>query len=154
MTQNRAWLLAATVLLLPKGADAPRRAVEPRPHQAAVYEIRLVHDHDAETFRFIPDQVTARPGDVLLFRVVNGEPHNIGLASDGLSPRVRALWNAALPDRVGDLRGPLLTHAGDRYRVVVPPVPAGTYRFYCLSHRAYEESGVVKVVYGGKAGGR
>jgi plastocyanin len=62
----------------------------------------------------------------------------------GLPPDERDKLNAAMPRRAGDLSSPLLTD-GTEYRVVIPALTAGTYRFYCLPHRAYDMKGEVTV---------
>ncbi len=108
-----------------------------------VHEIRMVEKGKGE-FRFEPASVTARRGDVLLFRVVSGGPHSVVFEGKGLPPAVREQLNQALPRRAGDLSSPLLT-ADAEYRVVVPGVPPGTYRYFCLPHKAYDERGEVTV---------
>jgi len=110
-----------------------------------VREIRMVADVERDSYRFLPATVTARAGDVLLFKVVNGPPHNVVFEGEGLSHRSRDLLNAALPRRTADLTGPLLARAGVEYRVVVPPLPPGRYRYFCLPHRAYDERGEVVI---------
>lgn len=146
MTQSRSRIGAFVVLALTVSLTAPATAQRNnRGRKPVSREIRLIHEHGEEAYRFQPARVTVHPGDTLVFRVMGGPPHNIVIAADSLSPRVRSAWNAALPGRVGDLSGPLLTAVGQRYRVVVPAVPPGSYRYYCLSHRAYDESGVVTV---------
>ena len=109
-----------------------------------VHEIRLVSAGKGE-FRFEPASVTARRSDVLLFRAVGGGPHSVVFEGKGVSGPDRARLNAAMPRRAGDLSSPLLTD-GTEYRVVVPPaLTAGTYRFFCLPHKAYDEKGEVTV---------
>jgi hypothetical protein len=56
----------------------------------------------------------------------------------------REALNAAMPGRAGNLSSPLLTRGGE-YRIVVPQLPAGRYRFYCLPHRAYDEVGYLVI---------
>jgi plastocyanin len=136
-------LLASLALLAVQAA--PASAQRGRGRKVVSREIRLIHQHGEEAYRFEPAKLTVHPGDTLVFRVMGGPPHNIVIAADNLTPRARAAWNAALPGRVGDLSGPLLTTVGERYRVVVPAVPSGSYRYYCLSHRAYDETGVITV---------
>ena len=108
-----------------------------------VHEIRMVTSGRSE-FRFEPASVKARSGDVLLFRAVGGGPHSVVFQSRGVSPADRELLNGAMPRRAGDLSSPLLTD-GAEYRVVVPAVTAGTYRFFCLPHKAYDMRGEVVV---------
>jgi plastocyanin len=109
-----------------------------------VHEIRMVADGKGE-FRFVPGSVSARRGDVLLFRAVRGAPHSVVFEGKDLTGQAREKLNAALPRRAGDLSSPLLTE-GSEYRIVVPPgLPAGTYQFFCLPHRAYDMRGEVTV---------
>jgi plastocyanin len=121
-------------------------ALTARPGAAQdVHRIRLESDAEKEDYRFAPASITAHPGDVLVFKVVNGAPHSIVFEGSGLSEKAHASLNAALGRRSGDLTGPLLTENGSEYRVVVPVLPAGTYRFFCLPHRAYDERGELKI---------
>jgi len=109
-----------------------------------VHEIRMVADGKGE-FRFAPASVSARRGDVLLFKAVSGAPHSVVFEGKDLSDQVREKFNAALPRRAGDLSSPLLTPDSE-YRVVVPQgIPPGTYRFFCLPHRAYDMRGEVVI---------
>ena len=108
-------------------------------------EIRLVADPKAESYRFEPSSTRAKPGDVLLFRVVSGAPHNIAFEPADMAEATRQAWNQALPSRTAELSGPLLVRTGMTYRVVVPAVPPGTYRYFCLTHRAYDERGEIVV---------
>ena len=109
-----------------------------------VHEIRMVEDGKGE-FRFEPASVSARRGDVLLFKAVTGAPHSVVFEGKDLPAPVREKLNAALPRRAGDLSSPLLTEKSE-YRVVIPHgVPAGSYKFFCLPHRAYDMRGEVTV---------
>jgi plastocyanin len=109
-----------------------------------VHEIRLSGDAEAETYAFAPATVTARAGDVLVFKSVSGGQHGVVFES-AMPAAARAALNAAMPRRVGDLSGPLLG-PGAEYRIVIPSgMPAGRYRFFCLPHRAYDEVGYLVI---------
>ena len=108
-----------------------------------VHEIRMVEGGKGE-YRFQPASLTARRGDVLLFRSVSGGPHSVVFEDKQVSDADRERLNAAMPRRAGDLSSPLLTD-GTEYRVVVPALAAGTYRYFCLPHRAYDMRGQVTV---------
>lgn len=110
-----------------------------------VHEIRLEANPEKEIFRFSPAQVTARPGDVLLFRAVSGTPHSIVFESGGLSGPAHEALNGALSRRSGDLSSPLLTPNGAEYRIVVPALAPGKYAFFCLPHRAYDMRGELQI---------
>jgi plastocyanin len=107
--------------------------------------IRLEADVEKASYRFNPAQVTARPGDVLVFKVGRGAPHSIVFESADLSEATHEAVNGAMSRRTGDLSSPLLTAEGTEYRLVVPRIAPGVYHFYCLPHRAYDMRGQLRV---------
>jgi plastocyanin len=111
-----------------------------------VHEIRLEANPEKEIFRFSPNRVNARPGDVLLFKAVSGTPHSIVFEARGLSPAAHEALNGAMGRRAGDLSSPLLTPDGAEYRIVVPQLSPGSYEFFCLPHRAYDMRGTLQIV--------
>ncbi len=114
-------------------------------HAQRVHEIRLEANPERDVYRFVPASVSARPGDVLLFRTVSGTPHSIVFEGAGLSAPAHEALNGAMSRRAGDLSSPLLSPNGAEYRVVVPALPAGRYGFFCLPHRAYDMRGTLQV---------
>ena len=118
----------------------------PVPAQAQkVHEIRLEANPAKETYRITPPLVTARPGDVLLFKAGRGVPHSIVFESAGLNEAAHEALNGAMARRSGDLSSPLFTQEGAAYRIIVPRVTPGIYHFYCLPHRAYDERGQLRI---------
>lgn len=104
----------------------------------------ITMDANAEEYSFTPATITAKAGDVLVFRVAGGGNHGVTFESS-MPAAARAALNAAMPRRVGDLSGPLLAKGG-AYRITIPAdMPAGRYRFYCLPHRAYDEVGFLVI---------
>jgi plastocyanin len=110
-----------------------------------VHEIRLEANPAKETYRITPPLVTARPGEVLLFKAGRGVPHGIVFESTGLNEAAHEAFNGAMARRSGDLSSPLFTQEGAEYRIVVPRVAPGIYHFYCLPHRAYDERGQLRI---------
>lgn len=111
----------------------------------ATHVVKFQADPAQHDYRFEPAIIVAHPNDVLVFKVLNGAPHNITFEAADLSPQAHAALNGALPRRSADLASPLLTEPGAEYRVVVPAIPSGRYRFFCLPHRAYDERGELRV---------
>jgi plastocyanin len=109
------------------------------------HEVRLEVDTEKGEYTFVPASVTARPGDVIVFKLVNGAPHSVVFEDKSLPPRAREALNAAMPRRSADLSSPLLTENGAEYRITVPALPAGNYPFFCLPHRAYDMRGELRV---------
>jgi plastocyanin len=107
--------------------------------------IRIEADREKDTYRFVPARVAAKPGDVLVFKSVRGSPHSIVFEGRDLNEATHEAMNGAMGRRTGDLSSPLLTVDGAEYRMVVPRVVPGVYRFYCLPHRAYDERGELHI---------
>ena len=106
--------------------------------------IRMDGSAEREEYTFAPATVTARPGDVLVFRVAGGGSHGVTFESS-MPAAARSALNTAMPRRVGDLSGPLLSKGGE-YRITLPAdMPVGRYRFFCLPHRAYDEVGYLEI---------
>ncbi len=131
--QLRSVTLLAVLMVASAGVAAAQEA----------HEIRMVSTGRSE-FRFEPASLTVRRGDVLLFRAVSGGPHSVVFEGRGVSDADRERLNKAMPRRAGPLSSPLLTD-GSEYRVVVPALTAGTYRYFCLPHRAYDMRGEVTI---------
>ena len=110
-----------------------------------VHEVRLEVNTEKDEYRFRPASVTARSGDVIVFKLDNGAPHSIVFEGRGLSPRAHEALNGPMPRRSADLSSPLLTENGAEYRITVPALPPGRYAFFCLPHRAYDMRGELVV---------
>ncbi len=98
-------------------------------------------DIQLDNNRFSPSMITAQAGDTLVFTNGRGGPHNVQFAEDSISDAVHRLLDAAMPDRPKtawsrniQLAGPLLVLNGDTYKVIVPALPPGRYRFFCSPH--------------------
>ena len=110
-----------------------------------LHEVRLEANRDEEFYRFTPSQVTAAPGDVVVFKVVSGAPHSIVFDAEGISPSARRALSAALGAKSGELGSPMIAKNRAEYRLVLPKIPPGTYRYFCLPHRAYDMRGEIVV---------
>jgi len=110
-----------------------------------VHEVGIAGDRAEGRFRFDPARTTVAPGDIVRFIVRSGQPHSVVFDSTGLSSGDRSALNEAIPERMSLLSGPILTQEGQVFEIRVPRLPPGTYRFYCLPHRAYRAEGVMVV---------
>ena len=114
-------------------------------HAQATHEIRMEADDKRGEYRFVPARISAKPGDVLVFRTVSGAPHSVVFEAGGLSETAHQALNGAMGRRSADLSSPLLTRNGAEYRITVPVLAKGTYAFFCLPHRAYDMRGELTV---------
>jgi plastocyanin len=105
-----------------------------------VHPVRLVHTASGE-FRFEPRRVNANRGDILEFTVQSGGPYVVGFEPADLPGRARDLLDVAIPERTGFLRGPVLAGPGSAFRITIPGLPKGSYRFLGVTHMAYRMEG-------------
>ncbi len=131
--------------LLPSIATLALLSVGAKAEAQRVHEIQMEANPQKEVFRFIPSQVTARPGDVLLFKAVSGAPHSIVFEAGSLSGPAHEALNGAMGRRAGDLSSPLLNPNGAEYRITVPALAPGRYQYFCLPHRAYDMRGTLQI---------
>lgn len=110
-----------------------------------VHQIRLEVDRDKEIYRFTPARVRAAPGDILAFKVVNGAPHSVVFETGRLSPPARNALLAAFGRKSGDPVSPMLAKNGEEYRFILPKLPSGNYKYFCLPYRAYDMTGEIVV---------
>ncbi len=108
--------------------------------------IRSSSSHAAgDQFRFDPIRVNARPGEVLEFVVESGGPYVVGFEAVDLPPAARALMDQAIPNPSGSLRGPVLPGPQSSFRIVLPGLPKGSYRFTSVTHVAYRMGGILVI---------
>lgn len=109
-----------------------------------VHQVKLIHT-GGDQFRFEPIRVNARPGEVLEFVVESGGPYVVGFEAVDLPEAARALLDQAIPNPSGSLRGPVLAGPQSRFRIVLPGLPPGSYRFTSLTHVAYRMGGILVI---------
>ena len=134
---NRIVRAAIPLVFLMGGA----RAVEAQ----KTHEVKLEGDREKEVYRFVPSSLTASPSDVIVFKVSTGAPHSIVFDDDKFPAPVKNALSSALGSKSDAPASPLLTKNGSEYRFVLPKLPPGTYRFFCLPHRAYDMRGEIIV---------
>lgn len=109
-----------------------------------IHEVRLRHPAPEE-FRFAPARLVVGGSDVIEFTVEAGGPYVVGFEPGDLSPAEQARLQELLPAGSGALRGPVLPGPGASFRVRLPGLPPGTYRFVSVTHAAYRMQGELTV---------
>lgn len=107
--------------------------------------VRLTQSRDGSLFRFAPGRVTVKPGDLVEFRAERGGPFTVAFEPADLDARSRGLMASALARPQTELRTPVLADSGSRYRLTIPALTPGTYRFFCLTHLSYRMAGLLVV---------
>ncbi len=105
----------------------------------------LTRSSDGTVYRFSPGRLTVKPGDVVEFRAESGAPYSVAFEPADLDARGRSLIAAALSRPRGELRSPVLSDSGSRFRMTVPALSPGSYRFFELTHMSYRMAGLMIV---------
>lgn len=131
------------------GEQPPAQPDTPAPAPAAAtsgatHDVNMVLE--GSDYKFVPNQLSIRSGDVVVFHNISGGPHNVNFWTDSVPAGTAELLNAAMPDRMGELSGPLLVAPNETYTISFAGAPAGEYGFYCLPHLAMGQVGKITIV--------
>jgi plastocyanin len=100
---------------------------------------------EGSTYKYVPDQLTIKSGDVVRFHNVSGGPHNVSFWTDSVPSGAADALKAGMPDQMAPLEGSLLTEPNAVYSINFAKAPAGEYKFYCLPHLALGMKGKLTV---------
>ena len=90
---------------------------------------------EGSSYKYVPDQLTIKSGDVVRFHNVSGGPHNVSFWADSIPGGAADALKAGMPDQMAPLEGSLLTEpngdlhrelrqsAGRRVQVLLPAAP-------------------------------
>ena len=107
------------------------------------HDVKMVLE--GSTYKYVPDQLTIKSGDVVRFHNVSGGPHNVSFWADSIPGGAADALKAGMPDQMAPLEGSLLTEVNGTYSVNFANAPAGEYKFYCLPHLALGMKGKLTV---------
>jgi plastocyanin len=130
------------------GAEQPAAEPAATPPAApaasgATHNVNMVLEGAA--YLYVPAQLTIRTGDVVVFHNVSGGPHNVQFYPDSIPAGALEVLNATMPDRMGDVAGPLLVEPNATYTISFAGAPVGEYAFMCLPHLAMNMVGKITV---------
>ncbi|HEX5386299.1 MAG TPA: plastocyanin/azurin family copper-binding protein [Gemmatimonadales bacterium] len=121
------------------GSDAPAPG-------GANHDVNMVLE--GTTYKYVPNTLTAKPGDVITFHSVSGGAHNVQFYPDSIPanvpPQIKALAVAPL-EAGGSLVNESLKTEGESFQLSLKDAPTGTYHFFCGPHHALGMVGVLTV---------
>ncbi|HEX6105438.1 MAG TPA: plastocyanin/azurin family copper-binding protein [Gemmatimonadales bacterium] len=91
---------------------------------------------EGSSYKYVPDQLTIKSGDVVRFHNASGGPHNVSFWADSIPSGAADALKAGMPDQMAPLEGQLITEPNGIYTVNFANAPAGDYKYYCLPHLA------------------
>ena len=128
----------------PAAGDAAPAAGDAAPAAGGTtHDVNMVLE--GSSYKYVPDQLTIKSGDVVRFHNVSGGPHNVSFWADSIPGGAADVLKAGMPDQMAPLEGSLLTEVNAIYSVNFAKAPAGEYKFYCLPHLALGMKGKLTV---------
>jgi len=109
----------------------------------ATHDVNMVLD--GGQYKYVPDQLTIKAGDVVQFHNKSGGPHNVSFWPDSIPSGAADALKAGMPDQMSPLQSNLLTEQDAVYKVSFANAPKGDYKFYCLPHLALKMHGKITV---------
>jgi plastocyanin len=100
---------------------------------------------DGSKYKYDPDNLSIKSGDVIRFHNKSGGPHNVSFWPDSIPSGAADVLKKNMPNQMAPLEGPLLTEPDAAYEVSFAGAPKGDYKFYCLPHLALGMRGKLKV---------
>ena len=96
------------------------------------------------SFKFVPENITIKTGDVVVFKGVSGLAHNVAFWSDSIPPAAVPVLTAAMKGGTGDMATEMIND-GSSVSISFAGAPAGKYGFYCIPHLAMGMKGTITV---------
>lgn len=122
---------------------APAAAPAAAPATGATHEVQMVTTGPT-SFKFVPDNITIKAGDAVVFKGVSGLAHDVAFYPDSIPPGAADVLNKAIADKPQDLATPLIPD-GQSVTVSFAGAPVGTYKIYCIPHMAMGMKGTITV---------
>jgi plastocyanin len=141
-----------------KKAETPPSTTTPAAEQPATpgpaapaaggttHEVKMVLE--GTTYKYVPNKLTIKAGDVIKFTSASGGPHNVQFYPDSIPANVPGPIKAlavAPPEKGGNIVSESMKMDGESLELSFAGAPAGTYKFFCAPHHALGMTGEVTV---------
>ena len=114
----------------PEQAGAP--AAAPTGAQGATHDVNMVLE--GSSYKYVPDQLTVGPNDLIKYHNKSGGPHNVAFWTDSIPSG--AASKIVLPDPMAPLSSKLVVAPDEIIEVKLNGAPTGEYKYYCTPHLA------------------
>jgi plastocyanin len=113
-------------------ANAP--AATPPAGTGKTHDVNMVLD--GSKYKYDPDNLTIKAGDVVRWHNKSGGPHNVSFWADSVPGGAADVLKKNMPNQMAPLESPLETEPNAVYEVSFAGAPKGEYKYYCLPHLA------------------
>ena len=95
-------------------------------------EVQMVQE-SATSFKFVPDNITIKAGDVVVFKGVSGTAHNVAFWADSIPTGAQAVLDAQMKDGPQALSTAMIAD-GSTTSISFAGAPTGQYKVFCIPH--------------------
>jgi plastocyanin len=103
---------------------------------------------DGSAYKYVPDKLTIKVGDVVRFHSKSGGAHNVQFYPDSIPANVPAPIKAlaiAPPEKGGSIASESMKTEGESFELSFNGAPAGDYKMFCAPHHALGMKGQITV---------
>lgn len=117
------------------GTDTPAAEAPAATGTGTTHDVQMVLE--GTEYKYVPEQLTVKPGDAIRYINVSGGPHNVAFWADSMPSGAESAISQAMGETMGPLQGTLLVEPNAEYMVNLPAsTPTGEYKIYCTPHLA------------------
>ena len=126
----------------PATADQPAADQQAAPSQpgagntpaaaGATHDVNMVLE--GSSYKYVPDQLTIGPNDLIRYHNKSGGPHNVAFWADSIPSGAASA--ITVPDPMAPLSSKLVVAPNEIIEVKLNNAPAGEYKYYCTPHLA------------------
>ena len=109
----------------------------------ATHEIQMISESPT-SFKFVPENITIKAGDVVVFKSVSGQMHDVAFIADSIPPGAAAVLTAAVTGGPQPMATDMIPE-GQSVSVSFAGAPAGVYHMYCIPHAPMNMRGTITV---------
>ncbi len=109
----------------------------------ATHDVNMVLE--VTTYKFVPNELTIKVGDQVVFHNVSGGPHNVQFFADSIPAGAKEIIDPQLKDEIGPLSSMLLAEPNASLAVSFANAPAGVYKLTCTPHMAMKMHATITV---------
>jgi plastocyanin len=94
---------------------------------------------DGSAYKYVPDKLTIKAGDMVRFNSKTGGAHNVQFYPDSIPANVPAPIKAlaiAPPEKGGSIASESMKTEGESFDLSFAGAPAGAYKVFCAPHHA------------------
>jgi plastocyanin len=98
----------------------------------ATHDVNMVLE--GSSYKYVPDQLTIKPNDLVRYHNKSGGPHNVAFWTDSIPSGAASA--IVVPEPMAPLSSKLVVAPDEVIEVKFNNAPAGEYKYYCTPHLA------------------